>query len=167
MIIDLYATAQANGPKDNRQTACALVMVATDTAKRVQVRRQAFPLGASTINLASIQAIRLALMALRPWVLTKQVPVNLYTDSYYAIGMLAKVGANYKADPKFNIAAVTSMRGWSDKIHKLILIPDKFVAGIGYECVLLARNAAVAQTMVDGGTREFINVAEAGLQTST
>lgn len=163
MKIDIYASAQTVGGKDDRRTACALVLVATAPDGRVQIRKMAFPLGTATINLAGLQAIRLAAMSLRAWVGQRRIPVGIQTDNHYALTMLAKDGSTYKSDPKTNVEVVLSMREQAGKLPGLALNYQKLDSGIGSTCLALAREVATSQLVVDGGTKEFRNGREAGI----
>ncbi len=163
MKIDIYASAQTVGSKDDRRTACALILVATSPDGRVQVRKMGFPLGTATINLAGLQAIKLAVMSLRSWVGQRRIAVGVQTDNHYALTMLAKDGDVYKSDPKTNIDVVVTMREQVDKFPGLALSHQKLDGGIGNACLVLAREVAASQSIVDGGTKEFKNGREAGL----
>lgn len=165
MNIDLYASAQTIGNKEDRRTACALVLTATAPDGRVLVRKMGFPLGTSTINLAGLQAVRLAAMSMRQWVAApgKRIKLSLHTDSHYALEMLAKQDGAYKADPKSNVEVVSSMREWLDKFPGLTLSHQKFDGGIGNQCLALARDVATSQVPSDSGTKEFPNGREAGI----
>lgn len=167
MKIDIYTSAQTIGQKEERRTACAMVMTATAPDGRVQVRKMAFPLGTSTLNLAGLQAVRLAALGLRQWVAARRAKVNIFTDSHYALEMLAKEGESYKADPKTNVEVVSAMREWCDKLPGLTLHHQKADSGIGNGCLVQARDlatsTATSQTPSDGGTKEFPNGREAGI----
>lgn len=155
MNIDIYAAgcaANAKGKKD-KQSACALILIATDGQRTVR-RAMTFALKNSTANLASLQAARLGLLALRPGVLKRGYQVTLHTDSRYVIDLVEKVSGAFKVQPKANQDVVEKFRAVYSDLDGVAVGYGKFDAGIGNECLLLARSAAMTQIATDSGTRE-------------
>lgn len=161
MNIDIYATGLQAGPKNNKQAGCAIILLATDNKNRTIKRAMTFPLKNSTTNLAALQAARLGLLALRPYLAKREYSISLHVDNPYVIDMIEKLPPSpgsdqvYRASPKTNNEVVTALRTLYELFNTVSVGYRKFDSGIGNECRILANGAAMTQTATDSGTREL------------
>lgn len=158
MKINIYVSARQVGQKANQRSGCAIMLLAVHDDGRCQVRRMTFGLGNSTINVAALRAVHLAVLSIRD----QHAPARVFVDSRYAAGMLERTDGVFRARPATNADLVLSIRelltGGSVSVEY-----DKLESGIGAECGQSARDVAVYQASIDSGTEEFENVGDAGL----
>ena len=109
---------------------CGVLMTYKDREKHVSRY-----LGTGTNNVAELEGVRVALKLMKD----RTVPVDIYTDSTYVIGVLQK---NWKA--KENVELIESIRELLGKFDDVKLIKVKGHAGIGPNETVdeLARQAA-------------------------
>lgn len=162
MKLDLYV-AGFMAKENVLKSGCAVVLMALHAEGRKQRRELVHHLGASTLNLANLQAVRIALLAVKPRYY-KNHEIILHCNNYYISDILTVKEKDdtgqlvYRVNPKSNQELV-------EVIRKLFVLTntklDKTDSDILNECFALAKHAAIQQTSSDSGTKEL---ADAGLQ---
>lgn len=164
--IDIYVSTQGVGHNDARRVASSIILIAHAADGRVMVRKMTYAMGNSTLNMAALQACRLAIASLQNWVVVSKVPLTLYVNNSYVLNMTAMDGSKYKVVPQTNIEAVALLRKAFEGVSWLTAVLSNNDDAIAAMCSTMARDAATSQNMSDSGSREHQNVQDAGLKAS-
>lgn len=154
------------GVVDNKSkmASCAAVIECVVGGVKKFRRTLAFGLGKATLNLAALQATRIALMSLRQEVMQEKPEIILQMDNKYVYSLFIKDEAGaYKITPKVNQDVVASVRDWYEKAGRVIPMCCNYRAGDSISssaCVERAKLVAAKQVGYDSGTEEIYNVGE-------
>lgn len=159
MLIDIYcASSIKDNGKVTQLSGCAIIMTLHDGDVK-KIRKFGYPLGASPLALANIQAARLALASILP-VFRGSSTVVLHLPNNPTAKWLEKgADGKYENNPKSNAQAIEEMRRWSSYYDDLKFYVDKSSEFMD-EVRELARDVVENQEGFDTHTMDMKDVAE-------
>ena len=151
MKIEIYcASASRDNGKPTQMAGCGIVLVASDDHRQSKRRTMSFALSSSTVNLADIQVIRLALCSILP--AYRKSKIILYTTSKYVADLLHYDGDVYAMNPTKNTKEVDDMRRLVRSHNDISLILECEECDDYIVAKRLAKYSLDSQNNTDSGT---------------
>jgi len=152
MIIEIYCVSSSRDVgKPTQMSGCGIVFIATNGVQSKK-RSMSFGLGMSSVNIANVQVVRLALASILPPF--RKVPISIHITNKYIAELLQKIGSNYVIENDKD--DIKDMRKWADYYFNLSLILDVSKDRYMVEAKQLAKLAINDQKITDSDTIDII-----------